>query len=93
MPVVTEVFGHFSFEGFLNQQLGQLLEQAILADQVFGFLVVAQQLRNEFIGDAVFLGRDVDSGRYGSFLPNFRLRKILHSPPLSYPIFFIEQPF
>jgi len=63
MFVVTEVFGHFGFEGFLDQQLGQLLEQAVLADQVFGFLVVAEQLGNEFIGDGVFFGRHVDSGQ------------------------------
>lgn len=80
MLVVTEMLGHLGLERFLDQQLGQLLEQTVLANQVFGFLVVAQQLGYEFIGNGVFLGRHVGSGQGGSFLPNVRLHKILHRP-------------
>jgi len=36
-PAVAEMFSHLGFECPLNQHLGQLLEQAILANQVFGF--------------------------------------------------------
>ena len=46
--IVAEVFSHLGFECSLNQHLGQLLEQAILANQVFGFLVVGQQGVGQF---------------------------------------------
>ena len=45
---VAEVFGHLGFKRPLNQHLGQLLEQAVLANQVFGFLVVDQQGVGQF---------------------------------------------
>ena len=43
MLAVTKVVGQFGIQRFLGQQLGQLLEQAILGNQVFGFLVIRQQ--------------------------------------------------
>lgn len=38
MLAVTEVIGKFSIQCFLDQALGQLLEQTVLAYQVFRFL-------------------------------------------------------
>lgn len=32
---MTKVVGHFDFERFFHQQLGELLEQPILSNQVF----------------------------------------------------------
>jgi hypothetical protein len=34
------VVGKFTVEGTLDESLGELLEQAVLAEQVFGLLVV-----------------------------------------------------
>jgi hypothetical protein len=47
-PTVAEVFGHLGFECTLNQHLGKLLEQAVLANQVFGFLIVGQKRIGQF---------------------------------------------
>jgi len=41
---MPEVRGHLGLQGALHNGLGDLLEQAVFADQVFGFLVVSQQL-------------------------------------------------
>jgi hypothetical protein len=35
---MVKVLGHLGFQGVLHQLLGELLEQAVLADHVFGFL-------------------------------------------------------
>ena len=48
VAVVAQVFGQLGIERLLNQQLGQLLEQAVLADQVFRLLVVGQQAGQQF---------------------------------------------
>jgi len=40
---VAKVFGHLGFQRTLDQFLGELLEQAMLANQVFRFLVIGQQ--------------------------------------------------
>ncbi|KXB32585.1 hypothetical protein AT959_02580 [Dechloromonas denitrificans] len=40
---MAEVVGHLRFQRLLDQQLGQLLEQPILANQVFRLAVVSQQ--------------------------------------------------
>ena len=40
---VAQVLGHLDFQGALDQHFGQLLEQTVLADQVFWLLVVDQQ--------------------------------------------------
>jgi hypothetical protein len=37
------VIGHFDLQGTLDEHLGQLLEQAILAYQVFRFRVIGKQ--------------------------------------------------
>ena len=37
---VAEMLGQFGIERLLDQQLGQLLEQAVFTNQVFWFLVV-----------------------------------------------------
>lgn len=42
MHGMPKVFGHFSFQGPFDQGFGQLLEQPVFADQVFGFLIASQ---------------------------------------------------
>jgi hypothetical protein len=63
-----------------NQQLGQLLEQAVLANQVFRLLVVGQQARQQFFGTTCFLVLIVWTD-YGAHAPReiVRLHKILHT--------------
>src|SRR5471032_1151811 len=46
--VVAQVAGHLDLQGALHQHLGELLEQAVFADQVFGLLVVGQQAVGQF---------------------------------------------
>jgi hypothetical protein len=48
VALMTQVLGHFSFQCPLNQLLGELLEQPVLAYQVFRLLVVSQQLVDQF---------------------------------------------
>lgn len=62
--VVAQVFGHFGFAAAPYQHLGQLLEQTILAYQIFGILVVRQQA----VGQLHQLGvwpRSLGAFRYG----------------------------
>lgn len=77
---VTKVLGQFGIQRFLDQQLGELLQEAVFANQVFGFLVVGQQAGQEGFRDVVFLCVHCGSGQFGSFLPSVRLHKILHTP-------------
>jgi hypothetical protein len=80
MPVVAEVLGQFCVQRLLDQQLGQLLEQAVLADEVFGLLVVGQQAGQQFLGYFVLLGCHYAYGQAGSHLRWIgRLHKILHT--------------
>jgi len=74
--VVTEVLGHLRIQRPLHQQLGQLLEQAVLADQVFRLLVVGQQAAEQLVGYLVLAWAHGVSGSKGSFLPVARLHKI-----------------
>ena len=60
--VVTEVMGHLSVEGTLEQRLRQLLQEAVLAEQVFGVLVGLEQLVNELRVDGGVLGHGVLRG-------------------------------
>jgi hypothetical protein len=39
---VTQVLGHLRFQSALDEDLGQLLEQAVLANELFRFLVASQ---------------------------------------------------
>lgn len=55
--VVTEMLGHFGFQRPLHQHLGQLLEQAILANQIFGFLVFVSRLSANCINSGFGFGR------------------------------------
>lgn len=55
VSVVAEVLGQFGVQRLFYQQLGQLLEQAVLADQVFRFLVISQQFRRSSSGTSCFL--------------------------------------
>ena len=74
--VMTEVLGHLCIQCPLHQQLGQLLEQAVLADQVFRLLVVGQQAAEQLVGYLVLAWAHGVSGSKGSFLPVARLHKI-----------------
>ncbi len=77
---VAEVFGQFGVQGSLDQQLGQLLEQTVLANEVFRFLVVGQQARQQFFGYVVFLGAHGAYGQAGLRRRLIvRLHKILHT--------------
>ena len=40
---VAELIGHLGFQRFLDQQFRELLEQPVLANQVFGLSVISQQ--------------------------------------------------
>jgi hypothetical protein len=46
---MPQVFGHLGFERALHQSLGELLEQAVFANEVFGFFVVSQQAVDQFV--------------------------------------------
>ena len=76
MPVVAEVLGHLGVQRLLHQQLGQLLEQAVLADQVLGLLVVRQQAGQQLVGHVMVALAHCVSRLGGSFLPVARLHKI-----------------
>jgi hypothetical protein len=39
---VPQVLGHLRFQSALDEALGQLLEQAVLADEVFRFFIASQ---------------------------------------------------
>jgi len=77
---MTQVLSQLSIQGSLDQQLGQLLEQSVLADEVFGLLVVGQQARQQFFGYVVFLGAHCVYGQAGLRRRWIvRLHKILHT--------------
>ena len=46
--VVAQVVCNHDLQGALHQHLGELLEQAVFADQVLGLLVVGQQAVGQF---------------------------------------------
>ena len=48
--VMTQVVGHLGLKCPLDQGLGQLLQQAVLAYQIFGLFVVCQQCVNQVSG-------------------------------------------
>lgn len=43
MAFMTEVLSQFRLQGFLDHGFGQLLEQTVLANEVFGLFVIGQQ--------------------------------------------------
>ena len=72
--------GHLRFQSFLDQQLGELLEQAVLANQVFRLPIVSQQTIQQLLGYCFLCyGHHRSLGR-GSFLPNDRLHKNSYTP-------------
>ena len=80
MALVAQVFGQFGVQRLLHEQLGQLLEQAVLANQVFRLLVVGQQAGQQFFGCVVFLGVHCVYGQPGLRRRWIvRLHKILHT--------------
>jgi hypothetical protein len=76
VAVMAEVLGHLGVERLLHQQLGQLHEQVVFADQVFRLLVVRQQAGQQLVGYFVLAHAHCVSGRCGNFLPVARLHKI-----------------
>ena len=43
MAFMAEVLSQFRLQGFLDHGFGQLLEQTVLANEVFGLFVIGQQ--------------------------------------------------
>jgi len=56
----------------LDQFLGKLLQQAMLTNQILGFLVIGQQAVDQFVAYSHFFSSNSNS----SFLQNDRLHKI-----------------
>ncbi len=80
MALVAEVLGQLCVQRLLHQQLGQLLEQAVLTNQVFRLFVVGQQAGQQFLRYFVLLGCHCICGHTGSRLRLIvRLHKILHT--------------
>jgi hypothetical protein len=48
---VAEVVGEFAVEGALDEGLGELLEEAVLTEQVIGLLLILEQLVEQFGSD------------------------------------------
>ena len=69
---VAKVLGHLGLQGALDQALGQLLEQAVLANEVFRLFVASEQLVDQFVA----YGHGSSFSMFGSFLPFDRLHKI-----------------
>ncbi len=57
VSVVTEVVGHFGFKRAFDEGFGDLLENAVLAGEVFGRLVGLEELVDEFRVNAGRAGR------------------------------------
>jgi integrase len=72
---MAEVIGHLRFQRFLDQQFGQLLEQAMLANQVFRLSVISQQAVQQLLGYGFLSYGHHRSWQCGSFLPGDRLHK------------------
>ena len=79
---MAQVLSQLSVQGSLDQQLGQLLEQTVLADEVFGLLVVGQQARQQVFGYVVFLGAHCACGQAG-----LRRRWIVRLHKILYTLF------
>ena len=69
---VTQVFGHLGLQCTLYQFLGEQLEQAVLTDEVFRFLVISQQAVDQFVRDGHLFAFPWECS---SFLPIDRLHK------------------
>ena len=54
---VSQVVRHFDLQRTFDQHLGQLLEQAVLAYQVFGFGVIAKQVAGQLTSPGSSLAR------------------------------------
>ena len=52
MPVVAEVMGELGLHGAFEDGFGELLQEAVLAENVFGLLVVFQELIEQGIIDS-----------------------------------------
>ena len=82
---MAQVLSQLSVQSSLDQQLGQLLEQSVLADEVFRLLVVGQQARQQFFGYVVFLGVHCAYGQAGLRRRWIvRLHKILYTLPRNF---------
>jgi hypothetical protein len=64
--------GHLGLQSRLDQACCQLLEQAVLSDEVLRFFIASQQLIDQFVAD----GHGSSFWMFGSFLPFDRLHKM-----------------
>lgn len=54
MAFMAEVLSQFRLQGFLDHGFGQLLEQTVLANEVFGLFVIGQQSAEQRFRNVVF---------------------------------------
>src|SRR5437588_10894757 len=52
MLLVAQMIGHLGLQRSLQDGFGQFLEQAVLPDDILGFLVVGQQLVDQLLVDS-----------------------------------------
>ncbi len=81
---VAQVVGHLGLQRPLHQGLGELLEQPVLANQVFRLLVISQQGSIRSAGRAFFSTVIIAPCKYGSFLPNDRLHKTSYTLQINF---------
>ena len=74
---VAQMFCHLGLQGAFHQFLGELLEQAVLTDKVFRFLVVSQQAVDQFVRDGHLIANPL---KCSSFLPIDHLHKSSYTP-------------
>src|SRR5947209_12191081 len=53
MLLVAQMIGHLGLQRSLQDGFGQFLEQAVLPDDILGFLVVGQQLVDQLLVDSL----------------------------------------
>jgi len=77
---VAKVIGHLGFQRLLDQQLGELLEQPIFANQVFRLSVISQQAVQQLLGYGFLRYGHHRSWQCGSFLLCDRVHKHSYTP-------------
>ncbi|KAF5041755.1 hypothetical protein DSECCO2_519700 [anaerobic digester metagenome] len=75
---MAEMVGHFGIEGSFDEGLGQLLEKAFLADEVFRLLVIRQEGVDQVDWKWLACGHVVSL--WGRLSTTDRLHKIFYTP-------------
>ena len=75
---MAEMVGHFGIKGPLDEGLGQLLEKAFLADEVFRLLVIRQEGVDQVDWKRLACGQVVSL--WGRLSTTDRLHKIFYTP-------------